>query len=207
MKKNSLWTMIGFSIFGIIDIITFALVSPHISIDVTWQSYFLLAFYLVLIWVPFFISKIFKVNFNFPLVLAYEIFVVMALVAGSIWRVYDLPVYLDKIVHTACGILFAMICYNLYVDKCKSNLDKFWLFVLLFSFAMMIGGVWEILEYVFDGLTKGDAQKSIGLMSREALKDTMLDLICDFVGSIAGAIIALVLNSKTEKSQEKKIEN
>ena len=66
---------------------------------------------------------------------------------------------------------------------------------------MAAGAVWEIWEYVTDGLfglnsqefqiTSGTFDNSTPLQGRDALKDTMQDLILDFIGSLTAAATIL----------------
>ena len=82
-----------------------------------------------------------------------------------------------------------------------------WLFVLIFSIAVMGAGVWEIYEFVSDGLIGNNAQIFEGLVGREALTDTMIDVICGTVGGIIGAVVAVIIEKcKRKKVQESIVE-
>ncbi len=78
--------------------------------------------------------------------------------------------------------------------------------MIVFSFSMMCGGIWEIYEYVTDGLLGNNAQVFEGFVGRDAIRDTMLDLVCDFAGAVAGGVLAVFLEKKKAK-QAKQAEN
>ena len=137
-------------------------------------------------------------KFKLLIVIFYQLFLLVAIIGGSLWRGYDLPVY-DKIVHFGSGVLFALVFYELYKNDKKNNLSKFWLCVCVFAFAMMVGGVWEIYEYTFDGIAGQNMQRARGFVGREALADTLFDMISDFFGGLVGATIALILDKKSSK--------
>lgn len=65
-----------------------------------------------------------------------------------------------------------------------------------FSFAMAIGGVWEIAEFTGDSLFGMNAQRYLSitdgtpLVGHEVLFDTMKDLIVDACGALVSAVLA-----------------
>ena len=67
---------------------------------------------------------------------------------------------------------------------------------------MMCGGVWEIWEFVTDGILGNNGQVWQGLSGRAALMDTMTDIICDCCGGIVGAVVAVILEWKSRKKKE-----
>ncbi len=59
------------------------------------------------------------------------------------------------------------------------------------------------IEFIFDGVIPGqNTQRWQGLAGREALFDTMYDLICDFVGSLIAAVIVFIHRKNTIKSNQ-----
>jgi uncharacterized membrane protein YjdF len=76
-------------------------------------------------------------------------------------------------------------------------------FVALFSmcFAITVGVVWEIYEYVGDGILGLNMQKTIlsngvALVGHAAVRDTMKDLIVDGLGAIVTSAIGFVMMTK-----------
>ena len=66
-----------------------------------------------------------------------------------------------------------------------------------------LGRLGEICEFSLDSVLGGDTQRWQGFVGREVLFDTMFDLICDFVGAIAGAVAVLLISRKKCKISDK----
>jgi len=197
--KRDLWLCIGFSIAGVLNLIVFAILSSLKIVPMSNLSYVFAIGYIAAIWVPFILRLLFKLDFNIIVFISYQIFILLSIVVGSLWRVYDLGIYFDKILHFSSGILFALIAYDLFRNNRKNQITLFWLFVLVFSFSLMCGAVWEIYEFSTDGIFGNNAQGWLGNVGRDALNDTMYDIICDFVGAIIGGVICILLERKNRK--------
>ena len=68
----------------------------------------------------------------------------------------------------------------------------------------MIGALWEIYEFSFDALLGLNMQKhttaeGAGLVGKEALSDTMKDLIIDALAALAVAVVGLFQNLVVKK--------
>lgn len=197
-SKSNLLLNVYISIFGIINLIMYIIFNSLNMVNGGVSSYINFIIYFICIWLILVAQILFRLKFKLHIILCYQSFLIVAIIGGCIWRGYDLPIY-DKVVHLASGILFALIFYELFTQKKENDLTKFWLFMCVFAFAMMIGGVWEIFEYIFDGITGQNMQRALNFMGREALKDTMLDMISDFVGGLVGATIAVFIERKKTK--------
>ena len=79
------------------------------------------------------------------------------------------------------------------------------IFVCIFSvfFTVFVGVVWEIYEFTFDGIlginmqkyATGSAISDTGaplLQGRDALRDTMTDLIIDLIGGLVASAIGYI---------------
>lgn len=209
MNKKILLISIVFDVLGLISLAVFIPLSINGIVPRHNFSYVLSAVYLALVWIPFLICIIFKFEINPFVACFYEVFLVLAILIGSVWSVYNLGIFFDKIVHTLSGVLFALFFYNVFYVFNKDYNKLFWIFVFVFSFAMMTGGVWELFEFTSDSIFGENAQRWAGFEGRAVLMDTMTDLVSDFVGSIVGAFIALYLkikDLKSAKEQPKKLE-
>ena len=93
--------------------------------------------------------------------------------------------------HTLSGVLFYLIGMDIYkaIYKDKNGLLMF-LFAFLFS--LSIANLWEIWEYLWDGLLGLDTQRSYLLIGRYALKDTMTDLISSTIGTFVMFLISIL---------------
>ena len=82
-----------------------------------------------------------------------------------------------------------------------------------FCFALAAGSVWEIYEYTFDGLLTLNMQKyaledGTLLVGREALRDTMKDIIVDALSALIISILGFltIKKDKLAKDYEKATE-
>ena len=129
---------------------------------------FFLTFY------DYIVSKIFKLSMNNKIFIS--LFIFFSQYLGSCLGFYDKFFWWDIMLHTLSGVLFYLIGMDIYkaIYKDKNGLLMF-LFAFLFS--LSIANLWEIWEYLWDGLLGLDTQRSYLLIGRYALKDTMTDLI------------------------------
>lgn len=203
MRKKIFWTSVAFTIVGIVNLILFITLSSLGIVGIRSMAYLFAIGFLAVVWVPMVVNLIFKTNFSLTLLICFDVFMFLSICFASLWGGYALVPYLDKILHFASGILFALLIYEIYANNSLNKLTLFWIFVLTFSFSMMCGGVWEIYEFTTDILFKNDSQVTSGLVGRDAILDTMGDLIADFVGSVIGGALAVVFAWKKNKINKK----
>ncbi|MDE6201663.1 MAG: DUF2238 domain-containing protein [Clostridiales bacterium] len=195
MNKKILNTSIAFTFIGVINAAVYIVlmvmgVTPFFMTKAF--AFLMIALFFLAVWVPVIINRIFKINFSLSLVIAYDVFLIMGVLAGTLWEVYKISLVFDKIVHFASGILIAILAYDLFSAGNKRKLSPVWTFIVVFSITMMIGGLWEIWEFAFDMLFEQNSQSWMGFVGHEVLLDTMLDLICDCAGGILGGLYAAI---------------
>lgn len=127
-----------------------------------------------------------------------------SLVMGDLFDFYGRLPWWDRFLHLISGVMLGMIGYAI-ISKSSCNIGIVVSWVICFALAS--GAVWEIWEYVTDGLfglnsqefqiTSGTFDNSTPLQGRDALKDTMQDLILDFIGSLT--VAATILWSHLKK--------
>lgn len=199
MKNKTFLLSIIFTALGVANAITYIVLTSLKIVNVNIGPILLVILYFLVIWLPIIFEKLLKMKFNLLIVIFYQLFIIFAMVIGSTWRVFVITSVYDKIVHFGSGVLVTFIFYNVFSSTSKVKLNKFWLFFISFSVGMMVGGFWEILEFSFDGLLGENSQHWQGFVGREALMDSMLDLIFDFAGSIIGAIAILFIDKNRNK--------
>lgn len=160
---------------------------------------FFLSFY------DYFLNKIFKINLSDNAKISIIIFIYMALFLGTLCNFYDKFYWWDIVLHFTSGI----IAYNigkeiiLIILKDKKSLKNNHTLICLFAFlfAMTVGSVWEILEYLMDSIMNLDTQVAREFMGRAAIKDTMTDLISSTI-SITILLIYDLIKNKFRESKE-----
>jgi hypothetical protein len=121
------------------------------------------------------------------------LFVIAALVnaAGWVWNLFELPGPYDELVHayTIFAITLAL-GWLAYASLFESFRAHHWLFMLVIaSFGIAIGAVWEIVEWTADLLLRADVVKN--------LHDTIVDLIVDSLGALLAGVASVWALTKT----------
>ena len=200
MKKTLFWIAIAQSIFCLINLVIYTPLAHFGYVQMRMISYMFLLGFAVCVWLPYLLNLIFKLDFSLPTTIAYHTFLILSIIIGSLWRVYSMWASYDIIIHFSSGVLISLITYSLF-SRSQNKLSYIWLFVMLFSVALACGGLWEIWEFVTDGIFSNNGQDYSGYFERAALLDTMFDLICDASGAILGSAIAIFLEKKKEKQK------
>ncbi len=139
---------------------------------------------------------------NSYLAILWYIFIILSMYVGANFELFKISSVYDKIVHFYSGIVSAIIGLS-FVNFDSKNVNKFKVFVITLSFACLIALFWEICEFTYDGITGDNTQRyndetnSYAFEGRQALLDTMLDIIVAFVGALITSISLMFINNKT----------
>lgn len=154
---------------------------------------------LVVLSVPSIASR--KLKFNIPnfIYIMYYIFLYCAIFLGEVLNFYYVIPHWDVILHFFSGAMLGALGFILVSQLNDSemihvSLSPFFVALFAFCFALSCGAVWEVYEFVFDGLLGLNMQKfatAAGevLIGHNALHDTMTDIIVD---ALAALLIALI---------------
>ncbi len=124
---------------------------------------------------------------------------------GEVLNFYATIKWWDAMLHTLTGGGLALLCFsviNLLNDNNIMHINKVMLVVSALCFAVTLGVVWEIVEFVIDEIFESNMQRAYNsitgepFIGREALKDTMKDLILDSCGATVVSTICGVIISK-----------
>ncbi len=173
-------------------------------------------FMLVILVLPVFVKKFFKVKIPKSFQIIYVTFAFCGIVLGDVVNFFDKFKYWDSLLHFFSGVLLACLGFVLIntlnkADSVSLQLSPIFVAVSVLCFAIAIGAIWEILEYTCDDIfgtstqtylesTSGSVggDDAVPLLGHEALKDTMWDLILDTAGAVIVAIFGF-LQLKHEK--------
>lgn len=153
----------------------------------------------IVMFIPSFIERKFSVNIPDIMEIMYFIFLFCAIYLGEVRDFYYRVPSWDLILHMFSGAMLGALGFVLvsfFNDSEKVNMQLSPIFVTLFAFcfALAAGTIWEIYEFLADGLLGTNMQKFITadremLVGRDALADTMEDLIIDALSSLAVCIV------------------
>lgn len=164
----------------------------------------------IVINLPTFLAK--KLKFDFPIVLnvMYLIFLYCAIFLGEVQSFYYRIPHWDTVLHCfssmmlgTFGFMFVSIINK--DEKTTMRLSPVFVALFAFGFAVSIGVLWEIYEYSFDAVLGLNMQKfrlenGTQLIGREALSDTMEDLIIDTLGAFASSFVGFLSLKKRRRT-------
>lgn len=197
----------GFLIFRIITTPNTAILNDRVKIDyVLMLLQCLLGIFAM--GLPSIISKRFKLEIPNTVFYFYLIFLWAAIFLGEVQNFYYKFKYWDSILHTLSGGMIGFIGFSI-VDILNNenenvNLNPFFVAFFAFCFALALGTIWEIYEFLCDGFLKTNMQKyalesGIKLIGRDAIANTIIDLIVDSIGAIIASTIGYI-SIKYDKS-------
>ena len=154
---------------------------------------------ILVMFLPSALERRFRLEIPNYMVVLYFAFLYCAVYLGEVRNFYYAVPHWDTILHGFSGArLGALGCVlvNLLNDapNVKMSLSPGFVAFFAFCFALACGAVWEIYEYLMDGLLHMNMQHfaiedGTPLMGRAALLDTMKDLIVDALGALVIAVI------------------
>lgn len=147
-----------------------------------------------------------KMEISDLLYLLASISVLLTLGLGLIFAFYQTVPGYDSFAHFLNGgllVLVGIMVLSLLVKReTLKNLSPLFIVLFAFMFASTLGIIWELIEYGVDGIFKSNMQRfaeiniidgvvHIGdnLVGRAALKDTMIDIILNTLGSLIISIL------------------
>lgn len=153
----------------------------------------------IVMFIPSFIERKFSVNIPDIMEVMYFVFLFGAIYLGEVRDFYYRIPSWDLILHMFSGAMLGALGFvvvSFFNDSEKVNMHLSPIFVTLFAFcfALAAGTIWEIYEFLADGILDTNMQKFITadrtvLIGRDALVDTMEDLIVDALSSLAVCIV------------------
>ena len=151
---------------------------------------------------PYLLKKIFRFKISTLATSLIYFYIFLAGFLGVVLEFYSKLEWWDIIIHFLMGLLLAV--FSIYIlnatvykkDTSKHNIAFTCLFMIMF--ALSVGALWEMGEYLIDGIFDRGFQRYVtygGLyyVGRWALTDTMVDLIMDFAGAIAGTSTVMLI--------------
>ena len=118
---------------------------------------------LLLLLVPFFIQKNFKITLPNTLEIIILLFIFSAEILGEIQNFYGIFPFWATMLHTINGFIAAAVGFSL-INLLNKNSEKFnlspvYLCLVAFCFSMTIGVLWEFFEFASDKVLSIDMQK------------------------------------------------
>lgn len=156
---------------------------------------------ILLIYLPQIVRRLFKIHVPDAIVLFYWFFLFISVFLGTGMHLISIISFWDKILHVVSPMVLTALGYGLIGFLLKdAPIEKTspWLFLLFgFAFAGLCGVFWEFWEFLCDqflgmNLQRFAASDGTLFVGREALMDTMGDLLTNTVGAFIMGIYAWV---------------
>jgi len=154
---------------------------------------------IVVIFLPSVLERRLKIVIPGFMYVLFIVFLYAAIYLGEIRSFYYRLPHWDLILHGFSGLMLGALSFSVIrllndASTVRINLSPAFVAVFAFSFAVAMGVVWEVYEFLVDDLLGLNMQKFAlesgrALIGRDALVDTMGDLIVDSIGaSIMSAV-------------------
>ncbi|MEA4911061.1 MAG: hypothetical protein VB092_00410 [Oscillospiraceae bacterium] len=154
---------------------------------------------LIVMFLPSLLEKKFKISVPNYMCVMYFIFLYCAIYLGEVRSFFYVFKNWDTLLHGFSAMMLGTLGFSLVTmlndsDRVMVDLSPLFVGLFAFCFAIAVGVVWEIYEFSFDGLLGMNMQKfrlESGelLVGREALRDTMEDLIVDAGGALLVSVV------------------
>lgn len=146
---------------------------------------------------PKVLNKFLKIEISNGMRIMFSLFLFSSIFLGEVMSFYYTVPHWDDLLHFGSSIMTGMFGCVLIAKffKTETNIKPVGIAIFAFCFAVCVGGVWEIFEFLMDGLLGLNMQKTM-LQSGEmlngytAVADTMKDIIVDTCGATVAATIA-----------------
>jgi hypothetical protein len=129
-----------------------------------YESVFLCALTLLLLYVPSWVQVELRIELPPPLEITVLCFIFASEILGEINSFFIVIPFWDTILHTLNGFLAAAVGFSLVAvlnnnEKLTFDLSPFYMAIVAFCFSMTIGVLWEFFEFGMDQLFHTDMQK------------------------------------------------
>lgn len=210
-EKISFWlvfaTLVASTVFSLVNVIMAPTVPvQNIDHEKLRSDYVLMLIQcflgMVIMFLPSMLEKRWRIDIPSFMHIVFVVFLYAAIYLGEVRSFYYLIPHWDTVLHTFSGAVIGALGFSVVKllndsEKIQINLSPIFVAIFAFSFALAIGVVWEVYEFSFDKLLGLNMQKfaledGTPLIGREALSDTMKDLIVDALGALATSIMGYV---------------
>lgn len=153
----------AFIVFFIMRALVLAVLIRSIMLG-QWESCMISILALLLLFIPPFVEKKFKIDLPTAMEIVVYVFVFCAEILGEIECYYVKYSIWDDMLHTVNGFMFAAFGFCLIDILNRNNRFRFqlsagYLAIVAFCFSMTIGVLWEFAEYSVDHTIRFDMQK------------------------------------------------
>ncbi len=182
--------------FGIRFILIIAIIAS--IFEKNWFFVFSSALTLLLTFFPRIVERRYKIELPISIQVVIILFIYSGIFLGGVGNFYVKFWWWDSLLHflagTGLGFIGFLILYVLY-KKRKIDASAGTIVFLSFCFALSMGALWEIFEFLMDSFYGSDMQFTRKFCPKKGpcgpqlgVIDTMLDLILDSAGALIASL-------------------
>ena len=217
------------AVLGIIGLLTSKIFSaPQAKLIIIEVAQSLAYVYVIII-----VQYIFKIKIPIAVDICASLFIFFSVFLGESFALYYKIPFWDILLHTASGVLLFLLSYYLISLAWKTDRKRFiGKMIYAISLTMLVGILWEVVEYLVDSLSGTNMQhfmpensdifnggnsyedllgsdKEIAKYYRSpkgyrfGIMDTMQDILCNLTGALAGFLGATIYKICNNKKIDK----
>lgn len=179
----------------LVFIFFFASIFFHLLRDFSWTSSNAIVSLIGVLSIGLYWYVVKRFNLLMPATMNFYMAVLafMAYFMGETLGFYErFPIW-DTLLHFSSGFIVAALGYSL-VDLPKYGMGPRLKATFAFSFSMMVGVVWEVLEFFIDSSFGTNMQRFLYISGEPMVgQQALLDTMQDFLECITGALLLLLL--------------
>lgn len=168
---------------------------------------------IVVIHIPDFFEKKLSFSISERMIRFYVVFLYCAIYLGEVRALYYRIPFWDTILHAISSMALASLGFSFIsilnkTDSIPVNLSPVFVSFFALCFAITIGSIWEIYEFLADSVLGTNMQKYMLedktlLIGHAAISDTMKDIIVDSIGALISStlgFLSLVYDKNKQKT-------
>lgn len=152
----------------------------------------------VLSFLSAFLNAIFQIRIDTFSNFVYLMVIFMSLYLGKSFSFYDKYKWWDQLIHLLSGLVG--VGFGIAIAGTNAGIIKFGILLFGFTFSITLQVFWEVLEYISDCLSHGNAQRwqkihaSNNHVSKQAIQPAgLVDTMNDFIWCIIGSVLAITV--------------
>lgn len=178
-------------------------------INQRWAFFFVTILAMVLISIPYFFQRRYRIYLPSELQLAIILFIYAGVFLGEVRNFYIRFWWWDSLLHLFSGFALGLIAFGvIYVlyktEKIKTS--SVFICIIIFSIALAFGTMWEMFEFGVDSIFGANMQKAKDLCPNEGycntrlgVIDTMIDFILDTIGALVASLFGYIYLKKGDQ--------
>lgn len=208
LERIIFWLVFACLMFTILFSIYMAITLPPYSVDPyegkSKADYILAAVMsisaILVLFAPSILEKKLKIKIPSLMTIFFILFLFASAYLGELRNYYYKLPFWDNLLHFFSSMMMGALSFSIingFNQYRITKLSPLYVAIFSFCFAMTIGALWEIIEFIMDGIAGLNSQKYATesgtlLVGREALEDTMFDILINTAGAIVMSTIGYI---------------